>query len=135
MRGQVLLLVVVLALVACASEEKARKKVAGSYAWTAVREKFTSTNTLTLREDGTATMVVSAEAGGDPWVRSKHGSFEVGDLTITTHFSGERDLTYTIYGDTLFPQFARRTGKGQSVIHMALDDSTEQPMVKVRRGR
>lgn len=122
----------VLSFTACESEAAARRRVAGSYAWTAVREKFTSTNTLTLREDGTATMVVSAEAGGAPWVRSVHGTFQVGELTVTTHFLGEPRLTYTIYGDTLFPQFARRKGIAPSTVNMAIEDSSEQPMVRVR---
>ena len=122
-----------MAMAACSPEQRAMKKLAGDYRWELTGDGWQVSRTLTLRADGTASMLVESNLGGRPSSGSMSGTYAVNELTLTTRLKDEGPLKYTISGDTLFPQLAQREAMmSQMLGRRASDNLGEQAMVRVR---
>ena len=130
--GNVLLVPLGLAaLVSCAVEEpKPDPKYAGTYEYEMTGPELTMTKTLTLRQDGTATMSAEGKMGEAPISGTLTGTYMVNGATLTARFRGPDGGPYQfrIAGDTLFGQ---ATPTEIAMGNTAGITTTEQPLVRV----
>lgn len=128
-----MLITLAAASAACSPEQRAMKQLAGNYRWELAGDGWQVSRLLTLRADGTASMLVQSDVGGRPVSGTSTGTYTVHELTLTTRLKDEGVLKYTISGDTLFPQLAQREAMmSQMLGRRASDNLGEQAMVRVR---
>ena len=115
------------------AERRSMKQLAGTYSFEDSLAGAVLTRTMTLNAEGKATMTQElAMRGQEPRTNTVSGTYTAREGFITTRFDNV-PLTWTILGDTLFPQLGPRDRQIEAMTgHKGGTNMGDERLVRVR---
>jgi hypothetical protein len=115
------------------AERRSMRQMAGTYSFEDTLAGALLTRTMTLSAEGKATMTQELTLRGqEPRTSTQTGTYTAREGLITTRFENV-PLTWTILGDTLFPQLGARDRQIEAMTgHQGGTNMGDERLVRVR---